>query len=109
MTVRATPVDAQAIAELDRTLHEPVRLSVVACLYVVDEADFVFLQSQTGITGGNLSSHLKRLATEGYVDVRKEFEGAKPRTTLSLTDEGRARFDAYIETIDGMLGALRKR
>jgi DNA-binding MarR family transcriptional regulator len=109
MTVRATRVDAQAIASLDRTLHEPVRLGVVACLYVVDEADFIFLQSQTGITGGNLSSHLKRLADEGYIDVRKEFEGARPHTTLSLTADGRARFETYLETIDGMLGALRKK
>ncbi|HXI04130.1 MAG TPA: transcriptional regulator [Candidatus Saccharimonadales bacterium] len=109
MTVRATRVDAQAIASLDRTLHEPVRLGVVACLYVVDEADFIFLQSQTGITGGNLSSHLKRLADEGYIVVRKEFEGARPHTTLSLTADGRARFETYLETIDGMLGALRKK
>ncbi len=109
MTVRATPVDAQAIAALDKTLHEPVRLSLVACLYVVEEADFVFLQSQTGITGGNLSSHLKRLAEEGYVEIRKEFEGSRPRTTLSLTGEGRERFEAYIQTLDRMLKGLRGR
>lgn len=107
MTVRATPVDAQAIASLDRTLHEPARLGVVACLYVVDEADFVFLQSQTGISGGNLSSHLKRLANEGYITVRKEFDGAKPHTTLSLTADGRASFENYLRTLDDMLGALR--
>ncbi len=107
MTVRATRVDAGAIASLDRTLHEPVRLGIVACLYVVDQADFIFLQSQTGITGGNLSSHLKRLANEGYVDIRKEFEGARPRTFLSLTADGRARFETYLDTIDRMLGALR--
>jgi DNA-binding MarR family transcriptional regulator len=107
VSVRATRVDAGAIAALDRTLHEPVRLGVVACLYVVDEADFVFLQSQTGITGGNLSSHLKRLAAEGYVDVRKEFDGAKPRTTLSLTERGRENFEAYVETLDGLLRAVR--
>jgi DNA-binding MarR family transcriptional regulator len=106
MTIRATPVDAQAIAELDRTLHEPVRLSVVACLYVVDEADFVFLQSQTGITGGNLSSHIKRLASDGYVEVRKEFDGARPRTTLSLTAAGRTAFRRYLETVGTMLTAL---
>jgi DNA-binding MarR family transcriptional regulator len=109
VSVRATRVDAQAIAALDRTLHEPARLGVVACLSVVDEADFVFLQSQTGITGGNLSSHLKRLAGEGYVDIRKEFEGSKPRTVLSLTSEGRARFEAYLDALEGMLGALGRR
>lgn len=109
MSVRAAKLDAQAIASLDRNLHEPARLGIVACLYVVDEADFVFLQSQTGITGGNLSSHLKRLAGEGYVDIRKEFEGSKPRTVLALTGEGRRRFEAYLDALDGMLGALRRR
>ena len=54
--MRALPLDAKAVASLDRTVHEPARLAVVACLAVVDEADFVFLQSQTGMTGGNLSS-----------------------------------------------------
>jgi DNA-binding MarR family transcriptional regulator len=109
VTTRAVPVDAQAIASLDRTLHEPARLGVVACLYVVDEADFVFLQSQTGITGGNLSSHLKRLANDGYITVRKEFDGAKPRTTLFLTEDGRSRFKEYLRTLDDMLAALRTR
>jgi DNA-binding transcriptional ArsR family regulator len=59
--MRALPLDAKAVASLDKILHEPARLSVVACLAVVDEADFVFLQSQTGMTGGNLSSHVKTL------------------------------------------------
>ncbi|QDU68213.1 winged helix-turn-helix domain-containing protein [Engelhardtia mirabilis] len=107
MSARAEALDAAAIASLDRTLHEPARLGVVACLYVVDEADFVFLQSQTGITGGNLSSHLKRLAAEGYVQVRKEFEGSKPRTVLALTEAGRSRFESYLAALDGMLAALR--
>jgi len=107
VTIRATRVDAQAIASLDRTLHEPARLGVIACLYVVDEADFVFLQSQTGISGGNLSSHLKRLASEGCVTVRKEFDEGKPHTTLSLTADGRARFEAYLRTLHDMLGALK--
>lgn len=109
MKASAAAVDGQAIVGLDRTLHEPARLGVVACLYVVDEADFVFLQSQTGMTGGNLSSHLKRLASEGYVDIRKSFRGATPCTTLSLTAEGRARFEHYLDTLEELLGAVRAR
>jgi DNA-binding transcriptional ArsR family regulator len=100
-------IDARAVAALDKTLHEPVRLSVVATLSVVDEADFVFLQSQTGITGGNLSSHLKRLAGEGYVSVHKAFEEGRPRTTLALTKLGRASFEHYLDTLAELLEAVR--
>jgi DNA-binding MarR family transcriptional regulator len=98
--MRAIPINAKDIASLDRVMHEPARLTVAACLYVVEDADFVFLQSQTGITGGNLSSHIKRLELAGYVAIRKEFVASKPRTILTLTEQGRAAFDAYVKTME---------
>ena len=99
-------IDAQTIASLDRVLHEPVRLSVVACLYVVQQADFVFLQTQTGITGGNLSSHLRKLKEAGYLTIKKSFEDSRPRTSLSLTAKGRKTFEKYIATMSDLLKAL---
>jgi DNA-binding MarR family transcriptional regulator len=107
MGVRATALDTRSIAMLDRVVHEPVRLSILACLYVVDEADFVFLQSQTEITGGNLSSHIRRLDAEGYVSIRKEFENQRPKTTLSLTKAGREAFEAYVGVLEGMLRSIK--
>jgi len=104
--MRALPFDAEQIASLDRVMHEPARLSVAACLYVVQDADFVFLQSQTGMTGGNLSSHIKRLEAAGYVSVKKEFVDSRPRTVLMLTNEGRAVFEAYVSTMKEILGAV---
>lgn len=104
--MRALPLDAKAVASLDRILHEPARLSVVACLAVVDEADFVFLQSQTGMTGGNLSSHVKKLATADYVVIRKEFQDSRPRTSLSLSDQGRAAFRVYLKAMRGLLAVM---
>jgi DNA-binding MarR family transcriptional regulator len=104
--VRALEVDAKAIAELDKVLHEPVRLAIVGCLFEADEADFVFLQSQTGITGGNLSAHIRRLAQEGYVEVEKSFDGGRPRTTLRLTAAGRTAFSGYIETVRAFLATF---
>lgn len=97
--MRALQFDAQAVAALDRTLHEPARLSVLACLAAVDEADFVFLQSQTGMTGGNLSSHVKRLETAGYINMQKEFVDSKPRTTFQLTATGRAALTDYLKSM----------
>ena len=104
--MRAFPIDARAVASLDKVLHEPARLAMVACLALVDEADFVFLQSQTGMTGGNLSSHVRKLEHAGYVTMHKAFQGAKPRTSFALTDEGRAAFTAYLETMHGLLAVL---
>ena len=104
--MRALQFDAKSVACLDRVLHEPARLSVVACLAVVEEADFVFLQSQTGMTGGNLSSHVKKLQNAGYITVRKEFQGAKPRTSLQLTVAGRTAFTAYLKSMQALLKVL---
>ncbi len=85
----------EPIAKIDRLIHEPSRLTIMAHLYVVESADFVFLVRQTGMTWGNLSVHLSKLEAAGYVVSEKEFLGKKPHTTVRLTDEGRLAFDEY--------------
>ncbi|MFQ5350951.1 MAG: winged helix-turn-helix domain-containing protein [Thermoanaerobaculia bacterium] len=91
------------IAEIDRLIHEPARLLLVSCLYVVKAADFVFLSRQTGLTGGNLSSHMSRLEDAGYVRVDKKFVGKRPQTVLRLTAKGRAAFRDYRRAMTGVL------
>jgi len=81
--------------EIDRAIHEPARLLITAHLYVVDRADYVFLMQSTGLTWGNLSSHLSKLESAGYVEIIKEFVERKPHTMVRLTNEGRTAFDAY--------------
>ena len=76
-------------------IHEPARLLLIANLYVVESADFLFLMRQTGMTFGNLSSHMSKLEAAGYLDVEKEFVGKKPHTKLSLTRIGRQAFEVY--------------
>ena len=83
------------VKEIDKLIHEPVRLLLLANLYVVESADFLYLMSQLGLTFGNLSSHMSKLEEAGYIDVEKEFVEKKPVTRLSLTDEGRAAFSDY--------------
>ena len=93
-----TETDAQTLAPLaniDRLIHEPARLMLLALLYVVESADFIFLMRQTGLTWGNLSSHMSKLEEAGYIEVEKEFKGRKPHTMLHLTEEGRAAFRQY--------------
>jgi DNA-binding MarR family transcriptional regulator len=91
-------------AALDRLIHEPARLVVVAILATAAEADFVFLQKETGLTAGNLSSHLARLEEAGYVAVEKSFRGKVPYTVASLTMSGRRAFDAYRRQLRLTLG-----
>ena len=81
--------------EVDRLIHEPARYNIMALLYVIKRADFLFVQNQTRLTAGNLSSHLSKLETAGYLTIQKEFVGKIPKTFLSLTDQGREAFDDY--------------
>ena len=83
------------LAELDRVVHEPARLAIMAVLYTVESADFVFLVHSTGLTKGNLSSHLMRLEEAGYTTIEKRFRGKIPQTVCSLTPAGRQAFQAY--------------
>jgi len=98
--------EVTTIGEIDRLVHEPARLMIMALLYVVESADFTFLINQTGLTWGNLSSHLSKLEEAGYVEVEKEFKGKKPHTMLHLTDEGRAAFRAYRRSMKQVLDDL---
>ena len=92
--------------DFDRLIHEPARLVLMANLYVVDEADFVFLARQTGLTAGNISSHMTRLESAGYVDIDKTFVGKRPRTSYTLTDAGRAAFEHYRRHVGGILADM---
>ena len=89
------PNDDADIQDIDRLIHEPSRLTIMANLYVVQSADFLFLQHQTGMTPGNLSAHLSKLEDAGYVEVTKEFIERKPHTALALTKKGRGAFKEY--------------
>jgi DNA-binding transcriptional ArsR family regulator len=84
-----------SIPKIDKVIHEPARLAIMAYLFVVDSADALFLQRQTGLTWGNLSSHISKLETAGYVEVTKEFLDKKPHTALQLTQKGRTAFKEY--------------
>jgi DNA-binding MarR family transcriptional regulator len=81
--------------DVDRLIHEPARLKLVALLYMLESADFTFLMSQTGMTWGNLSSHMTKLEQAGYLEVEKTFKGKRPNTMLKLTERGRQAFQIY--------------
>jgi len=94
------------VNRFDKLIHEPARLLIMAHLFVVESADFLFLMRQTEMTFGNLSSHMSRLETAGYIDVEKEFVGKKPNTKRHLTEEGRAAFQEYRRNMRHVFGDL---
>jgi DNA-binding MarR family transcriptional regulator len=85
------------LPEVDRLIHEPARYNIMALLYVVERAEFLFLQNHINLTPGNLSTHLNKLETAGYLTIEKEFVGKRPKTFLSLTEAGRRAFKEYRE------------
>ena len=93
----------QRLAEIDRVIHEPGRLMIVALLAAVEEADFQYLRQTTGLTQGNLSAHLTKLDEAGYVAIEKTFRGKYPLTLCRLTERGKEVLDTYRKVIKGAL------
>ena len=93
----------RAISELDRVIHEPGRLMIVALLAGVKECDFQFLLTETKMSKGNLSTHLARLEASGYVEIEKSYRGKIPMTLVRLSRAGRKAFGDYRK---GLLAAF---
>ncbi|MCP4425551.1 MAG: transcriptional regulator [Chloroflexi bacterium] len=106
MTAVSNPEQLHPLADIDRIIHAPARLMALTYLYVVESADFVFLMRLTGLTWGNLSTHLAKLEEAGYVAIEKGYKGKKPNTTIYLTDSGRAAFRAYKNNLQAVLNDL---
>ena len=96
----------RAMANVDRTIHEPSRLVVVAILYLVESADFLYLLRETGLTKGNLSSHLAKLEDSGYVEIEKTYRGKVPQTICRLTKSGQAAFRHYRRSLKRAMDSM---
>ena len=98
---------APAPLELDRLIHERVRLGIVSALAVNPSLAFNELKDMLGLTDGNLSVHARKLEDAGYVRCTKSFEGRMPRTEFALTDEGRRALLAYLNHMESLIQAVR--
>ena len=96
------------MTDIDRIIHEPVRLRILSILTGVDLADFKFLLSTMGLSKGNLSSHIDKLERAGYVDVQKAFNGKIPHTDYRITADGRTALSEYWTAIDQLRAAYTK-
>jgi DNA-binding transcriptional ArsR family regulator len=95
--------------ELDPLIHVPTRLKIVATLAALPDGDalsFTRLQDMIGLTPGNLIIHLRKLEEAGYLSSDKTGNGSASRTTVALTEDGRAALDAYTQALRGLLSGL---
>ena len=100
------PSTGEAIV-LDERIHQPTRLRIMTLLVSVPEADrlaYGFIQKTLGLTGGNLTIHLRKLQDAGFLAITKEFQGSKPRTWIQSTTAGRRAFAEYLSNLERTLG-----
>lgn len=102
------PTPFEHLASFDRLIHEPARLAILTALSSCEKADFVFLRNLTGLTKGNLSSHLAKLEDGGLVEITKTFEGKQPITYIALSGKGRDVLKAYWKRFDRVREGLRR-
>jgi len=84
---------------INRVVHEPVRLAILKILTSAKEVDFNFLLTTLGVTKGNLATHINKLETTGFIEVKKEFRGKMPHTSYRITRTGRRQFQKYWENM----------
>ena len=106
MTDPQVEPELHPLANIDQVIHASARLMVLTYLYVVESADYVFMMRVTGLTWGNLSTHLSKLEEAGYITITKEFIGKKPHSTIRLTPQGRAAFREYKNSLQQVLDDL---
>lgn len=84
---------------INRVVHEPVRLAILKILTSAKEVDFIFLLTTLGVTKGNLATHINKLETAGFIEVKKEFVGKISHTSYKITKKGRHQFQRYWENL----------
>jgi DNA-binding MarR family transcriptional regulator len=105
MRMARTPDSFDRLAALDKSVHEPARLAILTALSACRCAQFKFLQSLTGLTQGNLSIHLTKLAEKGFIEIEKSFDGRYPATNVRLTAAGRKAISEHWRQLDGLRAA----
>ena len=100
-------VDSAVRDELDRLIHERIRLGIVAALAANESLTFAELKDVLRTSDGNLSVHARRLEEAGYIKVTKGFEDRKPKTDYRLTPKGRRALETYLQQMESILSQAR--
>jgi DNA-binding transcriptional ArsR family regulator len=104
-----TSGEVSGTAAIDRLIHEPARRIILTILNAAESADFLYLLRETGLSKGNLSSHLSKLEAAGYVAIEKTFRGKVPLTICRLTDIGRTAFCNYRDYLVHAVASMTRR
>lgn len=92
----------EEMVALDKLIHEPARLAIMTALSACESADFLYLQRLTGLSKGNLSSHLSKLEAAELLHITKQFVGKKPNTLVALTEKGRTAIEQHWQQLDNL-------
>lgn len=103
MTAR---LDVEAVLQLDRLVHEPARLMILSILAGAEHVEFRFIEEMSGLTKGNLSSHLSRLQAAGLIEITKSFRGRRPLTTLRISEAGRRSLSEYRQRLRDVVAGI---
>lgn len=103
-----TPTPFEQLANLDRRVHDPARLAILTALSACEQADFLFLLRITGLTKGNLSSHLSKLEEAGLVEIEKRFVQKKTQTLVRLSDGGRTAIEGYWKELEELRESIAR-
>ena len=104
----SAPPRRRALPDLDRVIHERMRLAIVSTLAANPALSFNEMKAILGATDGNLSVHARRLEEAGYVACSKSFEGRTPRTEYRITPEGRRAFERYLSHLEALVGTHKR-
>ncbi len=92
----------EELANLDKLIHEPARLSILTALSVCESADFLSLRRLTGLSDGNLSVQLTRLEEAGLLEIQKQFVAKKPKTNVKITKKGASAIQRHWDQLDAI-------
>ena len=101
--------EAAHVPDLDKVIHERMRLAIVSALAVTDTLGFNELKALISATDGNLSVHARKLEDAGYITCAKRFEGRMPKTEYRLTAAGRRALERYVDHMEALIRAVRDR
>ena len=96
-------MNPEQISKLDPVVHAPIRLAILSVLVTIKSAGFSYLKETIGTTDGNLSTHLSKLESSGYISIDKKFVGKKPQTICSITEAGRIALSNHLEQLENIV------
>ena len=108
-TLRVAKAAGDVSGELDKVIHERMRLGIISALAANEKMSFGDLKKLLDTTDGNLSVHARKLEEAGYVDCRKSFAGRTPLTEYKITTSGRKALDRYLDHMEALIKAMKNR